>query len=213
MRELTDRFEYLLHIPEGDGPWPLLLYLHGIGEAREQGPDHGGLLPLSAVKKNGAPPFQCDPRNPHGCRSLVDRFIVVSPQLRRRGPWEPDLGLVGSLVRDLLTRYPLDANRLFVTGFSVGGTAAVELVRRERLRFAKWIAVDAHRDPPGWTQSAAGQVPHLLVNGPIGICESRTPKTTVVRSGRDHVGTAEATYSGKLLVDGARNIYDWLLDA
>jgi predicted peptidase len=210
MREIADRFEYLLHLPSRDGPWPLLLYLHGIAEARDQRPESDAPVPLSAVKKNGAPPFQCDPNNPGGCPALVDRFAVLSPQLRRRGPWEPDLGLVGSLLREVITRHPVDSNRLFVTGFSIGGTAAVELVQRERLRFAKWIAVDAHRDPPGWTRGAAGQIPHLLINGPMGIA-SRSDRTRVIQcSELGHAETAQAAYGGRLFIEG-QNIYDWLL--
>ena len=99
------RIDYLLYLPsdyEKNESWPLLLFLHGSGE---RGDD------LEKVKKHGPPKLiEAGKQFP---------FVVVSPQCPKDRRWEP-IELV-ALLDDLITRYKIDQDRIYVTGLSMGG--------------------------------------------------------------------------------------------
>ena len=97
---------YLLYLPPGygrdDGPWPLVLFLHGAGE---RGND------LTKVKTHGPP-------------KLVEAgrdfpFILASPQCPAEGWWENDV--LDALLDDTVDRYDVDEDRVYLTGLSMGG--------------------------------------------------------------------------------------------
>lgn len=97
---------YLLALPEGydadtSKRWPLLIFLHGSGES---GSD------LNKVKVHGPPKLvEAGKKFP---------FIVVSPQ-SDYGGWEP--GLLRRLLMDLKKNLRVDADRVYLTGLSMGG--------------------------------------------------------------------------------------------
>jgi predicted peptidase len=105
----TIHLKYVLHVPEQAqrGPhekWPAILFLHGLGESGDD---------PSAVLREGLPPYvAARPDFP---------FIVVAPQC----PWDtwwPEL--VDSLDQLLLhcgRTLPIDQERLYLTGLSMGG--------------------------------------------------------------------------------------------
>jgi predicted peptidase len=109
---------YLLYLPEdyADGAdWPLMLFLHGAGE-------RGDSLDMVAV---------------HGPPRLIREgrsfpFIVASPQLPAGQFWHP--GTLQVLLDDLVARYRVDEERIYVTGLSMGGfgTWALAMDRPER---------------------------------------------------------------------------------
>lgn len=84
--------------------YPLLLFLHGGGE--------GGENP-NVLKKYG-PPRILD--NPERAKSW--KFFTASPQ-SRQGGWSAKQLLV--LIDELCAKYPIDRNRVYVTGPSMGG--------------------------------------------------------------------------------------------
>ena len=99
------KLDYLLYLPAGYDrarqKWPLVLFLHGAGES---GTD------LAKVKTHGPP-------------KLVEAgrefpFILVSPQCATRG-WNPDT--LNALLDDLMRKYRVDKNRVYLTGLSMGG--------------------------------------------------------------------------------------------
>jgi predicted peptidase len=107
-REITVRVKlnYLLYLPKGydakaEKRWPLLLFLHGLGES---GTD------LNRVKVHGPP-------------KLIDRgkdfpFIVVSPQCPGFG-W--DVPALAALLDEVQESHKVDPDRVYVTGLSMGG--------------------------------------------------------------------------------------------
>lgn len=105
------QMNYLLYLPkdyEKRESWPLLLFLHGSGE---RGDD------LELVKVHGPP-------------KLISQgkefpFIVVSPQCPKERRWEP-IELV-ALLDDLSRNYKVDADRICVTGLSMGGFGSWQL--------------------------------------------------------------------------------------
>ncbi|WP_298714945.1 dienelactone hydrolase family protein [Chitinophaga sp.] len=113
--KLTVELRYLLALPEGYDAdtarrWPLLIFLHGSGESG---------MDLEKVKAHGPP-------------RLIDAgkkfpFIVVSPQ-SDQGGWDP--GMLHKLLLDLKKNHRVDAERVYMTGLSMGGFGSWEFASR-----------------------------------------------------------------------------------
>jgi len=128
-----DTVPYRLFIPAGDKEtrFPLVIFLHGSGE---RGKDNERQL-MNGVKNFATPKVQKN----HPC------FILV-PQCPQGQRWvnvdysqkvihQPDtisviLGNVMLLVRDLISRYPIDTTRIYITGLSMGGFGTWDLITR-----------------------------------------------------------------------------------
>ncbi len=116
--------KYLLYLPKGygekkDQKWPLMLFLHGAGE---RGDD------LSLVKKHGPP-------------KLIDQgkefpFIVVSPQCPINSWWPEQVDALTALLDEVQSKYAVDADRVYLTGLSMGGFGTWTLASRYPERFA-----------------------------------------------------------------------------
>ena len=126
---------YLLFLPRGydrdrGERWPLLLFLHGAGERGDT---------LSRVTIHGPPRFLASrPDFP---------FVVVSPQARPDSIWS-NLAL-DALIDDVVARYRLDPDRVYVTGLSMGGYGAWQLAMEFPRRFAALVPVSAGAVPSG----------------------------------------------------------------
>ena len=114
LKEIKDpnTYEALLYEPQGSGPWPLLLYLHGAGESGSNVAD------LISEGATGTPPVALEKGN---AIDALSQFVVVAPQTSRG--WAPDE--VAAFVKFLQGRLSLDASRLYVTGHSMGGSGAL----------------------------------------------------------------------------------------
>ena len=114
LKEIKDpnTYEALLYEPAGQGPWPLLLYLHGAGESGSNVAD------LISEGATGTPPVALETGN---AIDALSQFVVVAPQTSRG--WAPDE--VAAFVKFLQGRLSLDPARLYVTGHSMGGSGAL----------------------------------------------------------------------------------------
>ena len=109
--QIRVQLDYLLYLPKdyaSKEKWPLLLFLHGGGE---RGDD------LNLVKVHGPPKLIAAGQD--------FPFIVVSPQCPKDHWWDP-IVLV-ALLDDLSAKYKVDADRVYVTGLSMGGFGSWEL--------------------------------------------------------------------------------------
>jgi predicted peptidase len=118
----TVSLNYQLFLPSKYGSdrterWPLMLFLHGAGE---RGND------IEQVKKHGPPKLVR--------RRKAFSFIVVSPQCARDRWWDPDA--LTALLDDIVSRYLVDENRVYVTGLSMGGYGSWALGGTDPNRFA-----------------------------------------------------------------------------
>jgi predicted peptidase len=127
--------DYLLFLPEGyqqQDSWPLMLFLHGVGE---RGDD------LELVKKHGPPKI---------CETKKDfPFILVSPQCKAKRWWE-SLELV-ALVDEIVAKHKVDEDRIYVTGLSMGGFGTWSLAAYAPDRFAA-VAPICGGGEPYWTK-------------------------------------------------------------
>lgn len=123
------RLRYLLHLPEGaqeraegSGRLPLVLFLHGAGERGED---------LARVTVHGPP-------------ALVRRgtrfpFILVAPQCPEGRVWDPVA--LTALLEDCVRRLPVDPERVYVTGLSMGGYGTWKLGLLHPERFAAIVPI------------------------------------------------------------------------
>lgn len=113
--------DYLLYLPEGysagRGNWPLMLFLHGAGE---RGDD------LDKVMVHGPPKLIAEGED--------FPFIIASPQCPEGQWWS--IAFLDALLTDLVNRYRVDEDRIYVTGLSMGGFGTWDLATAYPGRFA-----------------------------------------------------------------------------
>ena len=142
----TLRCQYLLFLPEGYGQkkqrWPVILFLHGAGE---RGSD------LNLVKKHGPPKIAETRKN--------FPFIVVSPQCPAGAWWTDENEVLINLLDDIVARYSVDKERIYLTGLSMGGYETWTLASAYPERFAaiapicgggKRFMTEKLKDVPVW---------------------------------------------------------------
>lgn len=119
---------YLLALPTdygaSEGPWPLLMFLHGAGE---RGDD------VEIVKRNGPPRLIA--------KGQELPFIVVSPQCSTREYWPQKVDELSALLDHIIDTYYVDARRVYLTGISMGGYGTWHLAAAEPERFAALVPI------------------------------------------------------------------------
>ncbi len=129
------RLHYLLSLPRdyGQDPqkkWPLILFLHGMGERGSN---------LELVKKHGIP-------------KIVEQkedfpFITLSPQCPADSWWPVEIEALNALLDEVVTKYAVDPDRLYLTGLSMGGYGAWSLAMAYPERFAALAPICGGGDP------------------------------------------------------------------
>ena len=118
----TVQLDYLIYLPPGyddNAVHPMILYLHGGGET---GSD------LEKLKKNGIPyNLENDNHLP---------FVVVSPQCPADSHWTLQVEALNTLLDDVIKRYRIDEDRIYLTGMSLGGAGTWMLAGVYPERFA-----------------------------------------------------------------------------
>jgi predicted peptidase len=117
---------YLLYLPDEydktKKSLPLILFLHGAGE---RGND------LEKLKIHG-PPMMIAKKG----RSFP--FVIVSPQCPENGWWDRELEILSlnALLDDVINRFRIDQDRIYLTGLSMGGFGTWRLAMEYPERFA-----------------------------------------------------------------------------
>jgi predicted peptidase len=97
--------------------WPLVVYLHG---AAQRGQD------LQELREAGLP-AQIE-------KGARPEFILISPQCPSDSPWEPKTIL--RLIEHVCASFPIDPDRVYLTGFSMGGSGTWRTACLDPSRFA-----------------------------------------------------------------------------
>ncbi|QGN33830.1 alpha/beta fold hydrolase [Microlunatus sp. Gsoil 973] len=122
---------YWLHRPdELAEPSPLVLFLHGAGE---RGDD------LDRVAVHG-PPKQI-------AAGQQLPFILAAPQCPTDSWWTWQEEALDALLDELLTTHPVDPERVYLTGLSMGGIGAWQLAARYPERFAAVVPICGNAGP------------------------------------------------------------------
>ena len=129
--------KYLFYLPKDyynakKIAWPLILFLHGMGE---RGND------LELVKIHGIPKI---------VKTQKDfPFIAVSPQCPTEYVWRDEkmLQAVESLILKIIKNYRIDKTRVYVTGLSMGGYGTWALAARRPELFAAAVPICGGGDP------------------------------------------------------------------
>ena len=122
----TVSVNYLLYLPENyvdsKGKWPLILFLHGAGG---RGDD------LEKVKTHGPPKLIAEEERQYP-------FVIVSPQCPEDDWWsaEAQIDRLNALLDEIVSRYRIDKERIYVTGLSMGGFGTWRLAIEYPDRFA-----------------------------------------------------------------------------
>lgn len=162
--------DYLLYIPEGyeksTERWPLVLFLHGAGE---RGDD------IERVKLHGPP-------------MLVDQgksfpFILVSPQCPEWQWWPAQTDALVALLDEMERDYRVDADRIYLTGLSMGGAGTWVLAALQPDRFAAIAPVCGPTNP-----KTAGLIKHL----PIWVFHGAKDTTVPLKHSEDMVAALKA---------------------
>ncbi|NII27670.1 T9SS type A sorting domain-containing protein [Pseudoflavitalea sp. X16] len=145
---------YYEYLPQGYNAaaaqrYPLIVFIHGDGDRGS-----GSQTDLAKVIRNALPKYIQDGQFPVSFTSggQTFRFLVMSPQFKDR-PYPADIASAITYMKD---HYPVDTNRIYLTGSSMGGGVTWEFAGSD-------IAI---------AQKLAGIVP---------VCGQSTPQTTIAR--------------------------------
>ncbi|MCK6558060.1 T9SS type A sorting domain-containing protein [bacterium] len=172
---------YRLFVPANYTPtrlYPLVLALHGSGE---RGSDN-----FTQVRSYRLATAWADPIN-----QTKYPCLVVAPQCPLNQGWDDHLMTLSSLLDSLQREFSIDANRLYVTGLSMGGFATWDLITLFPKRFAAAIPMSAGGDPARAATIAA--VPiwnfHGTRDDAVPVSFSRDMMTALQQAGQEVVYT------------------------
>lgn len=124
-----ETYAYNVFVPPGytpDKAWPLILFLHGSGERGTDGFLQTEVGIGRAIRRNHE-------RVP---------AIVVMPQCRPRAAWVGKMGQMALHCVERTSReYRIDANRVYLTGLSLGGQGAWLLGAQHARHFAAIVPI------------------------------------------------------------------------
>lgn len=130
-----EKIQYMLILPAEYSrtahQWPMILFLHG-GSGRGQN--------LDLVKSYG-PPLIAEEQTDFP-------FAVLAPQCPEGEYWTTKADLLGALLDDILKRYQIDEDRVYLTGTSMGGNGTWNLAYRHPEYFAAVAPMAASQTIP-----------------------------------------------------------------
>jgi len=127
--------------------YPLVLFLHGAGERGKDNRSqltHGGLMFTNPVNREKYPAFvlfpQCPPDLYWPTPTRPDGFQQENPFPADAEISKP-LALTKELLEKVIETYPVDRNRIYIVGLSMGGMGTFDLVCRFPDFFAAAIPI------------------------------------------------------------------------
>lgn len=126
-------YEYLPQGYDGVQQFPLLVFIHGVGELGDGSP---AKLPM--VLRNGPPKLANAGKFPVSftVKGRTFKFIIISPQFT---VW-PTAMDVDAMINYAKANYRVDISRVYLTGLSMGGGAVWEYAGTTAYPFAQGLA-------------------------------------------------------------------------
>ena len=162
-----ETLNYRLYLPKNipaDKKLPVVLFLHGAGE---RGDDNFSQLKhgvLSLIKYGSAtndPAIIIVPQCPNGMQWVNVPWAAKSHTMPAQ-PSQP-MSLALSLLREKLKTLPVDLNRVYVTGVSMGGYGTWDAIQREPALFAAAVPICGGGDAS--CAPAIKQIPIWIFHG------------------------------------------------
>jgi hypothetical protein len=206
-QQMIVSYKYLTYLPEKYNidslqAWPLILYLHG-------GSDRGDNL--KKLYSSGIPD--------QIYRGRDFPFIIISPQCPEHLRWETE-NWFEPLYKEIIAKYRIDTNRIYLTGFSLGGSGTWYLAVKYPDKFAAIAPIT------GFTSHNEFIYKHIhnLDNIPIWVFHGRLDNVVpfeetewvvkkIEKENNQLKFTADSTTGHWIhwLVYPDKNIYDWFL--
>lgn len=136
---MDGKLAYAAHVPEGDGPFPAVILLHGWGANAHD------LLGFAPHLRGGQAVVLC-PQGPvslpigYGVRGY-GWFPLMPGQPADREAFQRGAEALRAFVQQAKERYPIDPDRVAVMGFSQGGTMAYDMALRDPAHYAGLAAL------------------------------------------------------------------------
>ncbi len=194
----TVGYRYLLVKPEGYDPeksYPLIIFLHGKGE---EGDD------LSRVKIHG--PY-------NKVAELGLDVLIAAPQAPAEQWWDVDA--LGALVAHLQETLPVDPDRVYLTGLSMGGRGTWALLAHRPDLFAAAAPIC------GWgVPRKAPEIKHIPIwvfhgakDGVVNVGQSRAMVAALKEAGGDiqYTEYPEAGHDSWTETYNNPKLYEWML--
>jgi predicted esterase len=187
-----------------DGKLPAILFLHGYGSASND---------LATLKKEGFP------RNLEGDQQFP--FIFIMPQCPPTTEWYytnvDNVNAMRMFLDDILARFPIDPDRLYISGLSMGGIGSWYFAINLPTRFAALVPVAFRGD--GWSPSPAKDIPVWAFHGTKDNVIPLTKAQALVDQFKDAGGSVRFTIYPDGGHDGStwtvtynnQDVYDWML--
>ncbi len=143
---------YRIYVPENydeTKSYPLVLSLHGSGERGSDNFKHlnyANTLPLKLVEEENLKKYPC---------------IIVVPQCADGDWWVWNyyqestfsMDMTVDLIHSLVKEYNIDQNRMYVTGYSMGGTGTWDLLVKHPEMWAAAVPICGVTDPYVWNHA------------------------------------------------------------
>jgi|GEM_PF-686863 Predicted peptidase len=166
--DLSSRaLQYRIYVPKNYNSsisYPLVLSLHGSGE---RGTDNKSqvsnpfAITTQLLQKPNIAKYPCiilAPQSPNGLWSTAPNQYKNNSFHLNNCVITPELKMTVELVNEICTKYNVDKNRLYVTGYSSGGTGTWEAILRYPDLFAAAVPISGAGDP-----SKASLIKHVAV--------------------------------------------------
>jgi len=190
---------YLLYLPKDydkKEKLPLMLFLHGAGERGDN---------LEQLKV-------------HGPTKLIEQgkdfpFIVVSPQCPANSRWKHEPLI--ALLDDIISKYKVDENRIYVTGLSMGGYGTWKLATEISNRLAAVIPICGWGDT--FSAFMIGDLPVWAFHGakdfvvPLKASEDMIARLKEINGNAKLTVYPDAGHDSWTATYNNPEIYEWLL--
>jgi predicted peptidase len=195
---------YLWYPPKAapQAPHPLIVFLHGIGERGED---------LELVKKWGLPRFT-------ESGEITLPACIAAPQCPAEVRWDGVIDGLDAMLDELLAQHPIDADRVYLTGFSMGGFGTWQWASRSLERFAALMPVGGSALPDPADLERMKQTPIWMVHSaldqavPVKGADEVAAALAALGSNFGYTRYPDATHGGtsdRAFSDKA--LYRWLL--
>ncbi len=200
---VTENLSYYLYYPKAyqkktKEKFPLLLFLHGGGEAGDS---------LAAIKRNGPPKMIVEGKQ--------FPFLILAPQNPYQKKWW-NTRAVHQLLDTIIANNRIDKRRIYLTGLSRGGGAAWEMAVQYPDKFAA-MAVVCGMAPLPYASWINKQMPIWVFHGEedksIPISESETMVKRLEQMGYDIKFTRYpgVGHSSWIQAYQTEQLYDWFM--